>query len=113
RDTSDLTTLQSRGDEALAEGAERRTMSLTLATQKSLVWPRDFDVGDKVSVIINGVVYTDILREVAMQLDSEGQETITPAVATPNADVVRGVVKSLASQARRTSGRLKRIERNQ
>lgn len=99
RDTTDLATLQQRGDAALAQMAATTQFALTLAPQKAIVYGADFGLGDTVTVIIDGVTYSDIVREVQIQLDRASAETVTPAVGSPNADTIRQLFGGFVQQA--------------
>lgn len=115
RDTSDIPTLQQRGDAILAQTAASTQFACTLAPQRAVVYGQDFDIGDTVTVVIDGVSTANIVREVQITLDTQGAETVTPAIGTPNADTIRqlfgGFVqeRQLAS-LRSTASRLARSQ---
>lgn len=113
RDTSDVPTLQQRGDAALAQVAATTQASLVLAPQKGVVYGQDFDLGDKVTIVIDGTTYQDIVRGVQIELTRQGAETITPIVGTPSAEIVSAlfggfVQRKQLAQLRATVERLSR-----
>lgn len=82
RDTADLTELAQSRDEELAEKAETSGLSLSPLDTESIAFSRDYGLGDKVSVMVDGVRISDVLREVRVTYDENG-ETVTPVLETP------------------------------
>lgn len=103
RDTSDLATMQQRGDAALAQAAVQTQFACTLAPQRAIVYGQDFSVGDVVTVVVDGVSFTNVLREVQIKLDTQGAETVTPAVGSPNADTIRQLFGGYVKQRQLTA----------
>jgi len=67
--------------EALNTGAKNGNFQLYPVDTNQIKFGRDYFVGDVVTVSIDGVEYTDIVREVAITVDSGGDtETVTPSI---------------------------------
>lgn len=113
RDTSDIATLVARRDEALAAAKERVSFSAELAPVASMIYGSDYDLGDKVSVSIDGAQITDIIREVRVDLDSKGAETITPTIGSVDARQIVDAMASYRKQQAQTQTRNARLERRQ
>lgn len=111
RDTSDPTIMAQRGQAALDESAEVDTFDATLTPETlQMVYGVDFDLGDQVTAIVDGITYTDIVREVDITLDGGASEVVTPKMGTPNAVLVRDAMMKYIRIARRAdsaTGRLK------
>lgn len=113
RDTSDILTLQQRGDTDLAQAAETISFSAVLAPTESMVYGRDFGLGDTVTVVVDGVAFQDIVREVDISLTTDGAETVTPAVGTPVNASPKDALAKLAARLRATQAQLARLQRAQ
>lgn len=116
RDTADRTTLLQRAADALAQTQEKLSFSATLAPVQSMVYGVDYSLGDKVTIVVDGVSYQDIIREVAITLDNgsgSGGELVVPSVGTPNAAVVLDTLASFARLLRQQQARIDRLERTQ
>lgn len=113
RDTSDLVTLQQRGDTDLAQAAETVSFSAVLAPTESMVYGRDFGLGDTVTVVVDGVAFTDIVREVDISLTTDGAETVAPAIGTPSNASPKDALARLAARLRATQAQLARLQKAQ
>lgn len=104
RDTNDLTALEQSRTEALIEGAAATALSLSPIDTPSLTFGRDYNLGDRVAVLVEGVTVRDVVREVRLTLTADG-ETLTPVVGTANASNpdVPALFDQLAEQASRLS----------
>lgn len=111
RDTSDMPTLINRRDDALAASKERTSFSGELAPVASMIFGVDYDLGDQVTAIVDGATVTDIIREVAIQLDGQGGETITPTIGSPDATQILSVNDAYRRQQAQTQTRNARLER--
>ena len=86
RDTDDPAEIDARLAQALAEGAPRSGISLTLADTPSLRYGRDLLVGDTVSVDIDGQTYTDTLRSARITWDSAAFLRVVPQIGERSDD---------------------------
>jgi hypothetical protein len=67
--------------EALSNGAKNGNFQLYPIDTPHIKFGRDYFVGDIVTVAIDGVEYTDIVREVSITVDQGGQtETVSPSI---------------------------------
>ena len=92
RDTADIATMIQRGQAALSASAEVDTFSATLTSAPQTVYGVDFDLGDKVSAVIDGVVFQELIREVDVTLEGGKAESIVPVMGTPDAVAVRDAI---------------------
>lgn len=98
RDTTDTKVLAQAGDEALAEGQEKATLSVTPIETPTSRYGEHYSLGDKVTVQLEGPARTpyaesgqiqDVLRSVEINLTPDGQ-VVKPAIGTPpRTDVFR------------------------
>jgi len=88
--TSDTTQIQQSGTDALVDGQEQASLSITPWETATMRYGFDYFLGDKVTVQLEGPAATgysesgyivDILREVSIVLNQQGQ-TVTPSVGT-------------------------------
>ncbi|MEU6765907.1 siphovirus ReqiPepy6 Gp37-like family protein [Streptomyces sp. NPDC046853] len=67
--------------EALTTGAKNGNFQIYPVDTPQIKFGRDYFVGDIVTVSIDGVEYTDIVREVSITVDAGGDtETVTPTI---------------------------------
>jgi hypothetical protein len=111
RDTSDSTTLAERITDTLANSAEKVSFQATLAQTDSLIYGRDFNVGDKVTCVVDGTSMTNIVQEVNIALDMSSAETVTPLVGSMNPANISKILASFARQINKAQARITRIER--
>nr|WP_252728378.1 siphovirus ReqiPepy6 Gp37-like family protein [Curtobacterium sp. WW7] len=86
--TTNYDELVQAGDDALADGAEPVSISFTVADSVDVRYRRDWQVGDRVAVSLDGLPLTDVVREVTTTVErSNGQatETITGVVGSRDA----------------------------
>ncbi|MFC4117534.1 Gp37-like protein [Nonomuraea zeae] len=79
-----LAELDQAADEAIAESAATAALSITPVDTPSLRYGHDYEVGDIVSVLVDGQVITDVLREVHLSDGTEGP-AIKPVIGTEGA----------------------------
>lgn len=101
-DPSFTTDANDRMDEALAEGAHARGISLTLAETPHFRYGTAVHVGDVVPVeVAQGVVVTEVLREVVLSYTAREGLRVTPAVGDTSAQSpIRTTTKAIAALAR-------------
>lgn len=81
RDTTDSTELQQAGDKLLVDQASRSGVSATPIDAQGRAYLTDYDVGDIVTVVVDGTELADIVQQVKITLDDKG-ETIVPGVGS-------------------------------
>lgn len=113
RDTSDPSTLAQRGDAALAQTSETTSFGAVLAPTESMVYGRDFGLGDTVTVVVDGVAFTDIVREADIALTPDGAETVTPAIGTPMNASPKDAMAKLSAQLKALRAQLARLQKAQ
>lgn len=84
RDTDDQDALVQSRDEALTEGAGTTALALSPIDTDSVAYGREYALGDMVTVLVDGEQLQDVVREVKLTYDSDG-EKLTPVVGTPGA----------------------------
>lgn len=99
RDTTDTTELDQTGDEALVEHGQRTNLSITPIDSPQLLFGNDYDLGDRVSVALDSGEIQDLIQQVTIKLDPDGQRE-TPGVGTDHADVL-GIFRTFRAMARR------------
>ena len=107
RDTNDSTTLQARGDELLTDGTAVGGLSQTAIDIPGMAFGVDYNLGDNAEVDLNGLIITDVIREVKIEASST-TASITPSVGDPdqNSDT-----PTIYRAVRRYRRRLDRLER--
>ncbi|MBF4603769.1 siphovirus ReqiPepy6 Gp37-like family protein [Curtobacterium sp. VKM Ac-2884] len=74
--TSDIDELGATGTDALADGANPVAVSFTITDQPDVRYRRDWRVGDRVGVNIDGLDFSDVVREVTTTVEfQEGAPT--------------------------------------
>lgn len=108
RDTNDPAELSQAGREALTAGAASATLAVQPIDTPGLAFGRDYNLGDKVTVSVDGVPIRDVVSEVRLKLRGDGGEEITPAVGpAPRADALARIFETLRTMGRRV-GNLER-----
>jgi hypothetical protein len=115
RDEADVTKLQQAATDGVAQGVGSRAITLTAQDSPGRAYGKAWGLGDRVTVHVGlpggptAATVTDLVREVAFEVDAKGQEKITPAVGTndaqalqpgPTQAVLEGVAAGLARLTR-------------
>lgn len=114
RDTADSAVLIQAMDEELAQKAEKMSLSISPVDTELLIFGKDYNLGDKVSVILsqsdtsNLVKISDVVREIKITLNNN-VETIIPSVGTP--DSVNSNVLGIFDKMKKINKRLSNLER--
>ncbi|MFD8527808.1 hypothetical protein ACFV0L_10410 [Streptosporangium canum] len=103
---SELAAVSDAALEAAYEAAPKASLSLTPVDTDLLAYGRDYFLGDRVSVVVDGEHVTDVLREVRLTDSFTGGPVIRPVIGTQGATET----PSLYRQARRIWQALKRLE---
>ncbi|MGU3409108.1 Gp37-like protein [Microbacterium sp. M1A1_1b] len=78
RQTTDLDELTDAATDAITDGASPVTVSFTVSPSNDLQYRRDWNVGDRVGVVLDGLDLTDVVREVTTTVQvQEGSPTQT------------------------------------
>lgn len=110
RDTTDTTELDQAATSTLAENATKTGFSLTPIETASIRYLDSYDLGDQVTVIVDGVAIVDVVREVVINLTDTDGEKVTPTVGDPNANPAR---PRIFEQVARLGRRMRDLERTQ
>lgn len=84
RDTTDAATLDQAGDQALLDDGAKEQFEITVADTDAATYGRDYQLGDKVTVIGDASELSDIVRSCHFTVTVDG-ELIEPLIGTPNA----------------------------
>jgi Siphovirus ReqiPepy6 Gp37-like protein len=84
RDTAISAELEQAGDEALADGGETLSLAIAPTDTAGLAYGTDYGLGDRVTVVVDGVAMADLVREVLITVSAEGEQ-VRPVVGTPDA----------------------------
>lgn len=88
---------------ALAENSEKLSLDITPIDTPNLKYGTHYQLGDKVSVVVDGVVVTDLVRQVEISLTAQGPQKLTPVLGTPGRNdliALFSAVKDLAARTR-------------
>lgn len=111
RDTTDTTVLGQTRDEALAEGQAGAALTITPVDTSSVAFGTDYNLGDVVTVVIDGDPITDVVRQVVLTVTAAGGEVITPVVGTPDATAAGTRLPAFLDAMRRLGTRVGNLER--
>lgn len=98
RQTNDTAELDQAGADALAQGASKLSLTVEPIDTAQATYPLDYTVGDVVTVIVAGVTYSDVVREVTTTRTADGV-VVVPVVGSPGAPQNEFVARVLASLA--------------
>lgn len=112
RSTSDTDELGQAGTDALADGANPVSVSFTITDQPDVQYRRDWQVGDRVGVNIDGLDFTDVVREVTTTVQfQEGSpsEVISAVVGSRDSSAWTTKANTKVAKALRAIDRLQAI----
>ncbi len=92
---------------ALAENTEKLSLDITPVETTGLRYGEHYQLGDKVSAVIDGVLIADIVREVEVRLVPNAAAQLTPVLGTPG----RNTLLALFEQVRDLNSRTRNLER--
>lgn len=94
RDTADPIELETAARDTVAEGEPTVSLAVTLRESEATTYGRDWDLGDRVTVYVGlpgeskiGEV-TDVVREILLEVDGKGNESIRPAIGSYDANTL-------------------------
>jgi hypothetical protein len=93
----------------LEEMAEKVAIEAQVLDTQGVQFLRDYNIGDRVTVVLPRLVYQNVIREVKIVLDDSG-EHITPVIGTPGARTLNAL-NTLFETNRSLTTRLGQIER--
>jgi hypothetical protein len=94
-------------DTALAENSEKLSLDITPIDTPNLKYGTHYELGDKVTVVVDGVVVSDLVRQVEISLTENGPQKLTPVLGTPG----RSDLIALFSAVRDLAARTRNLER--
>lgn len=112
RSTSDVDELGQSGTDALADGANPVAVSFTVSDQPDVQYRRDWQVGDRVAVTIDGIDLTDVVREVTTTVaraDGSATESIDAVVGSRDSSAWTTKTNTKVAKALRAIDRLQAI----
>lgn len=101
--TNNIELRQAVGEE-LFRGRQQTSLSITPEDTDALAYPTDYNLGDKVTVMVDGTAVQDVIREVKITLTRDQDEVIRPTVGTPgrqDTDLVNKTLNRLYLISRR------------
>lgn len=87
---------------ALAENAEKLSLEITPVDTTNLKYGEHYQLGDIVSVVVDGVVLTDIVRQVEIKLSPQGPQELVPVLGTPGQKDLIALFTAVRDLAART-----------
>lgn len=109
RDIDTVETLEQARTEALEELQPPTSLSISPIDTAAVAFGREYALGDRVTVLVDGEQIRDVVREVTLTLTPDRGEQLTPLVGTPGA--TSPSVLALFGKQERQDSRLSRIER--
>jgi hypothetical protein len=105
RDTEDVATLEQQRAESLLEMQAQTSLSITPIDTEAVAFGTHYGLGDRVTVVIDGVEVQDVVREVLLTVTADEGEVLTPTLGTPGATSPRvpDLFAAVARQGRRLS----------
>lgn len=109
RDTAVVAELDQAIAEAITSKSQKAELQITPLETGALAYGTDYNLGDRVSVIMDGVTVTDLVRTVVISLTVNSGETVTPYVGT--AAMADKYVAKLFRTLKSQETRLRNLER--
>lgn len=94
-------------DTALQENSEKLSLEITPVDTTNLSYGVHYQLGDIVSAVIDGVLISDIVREVEVKLTANAAASLTPVLGTPG----RNTLLALFEAVRDLNSRTRNLER--
>lgn len=85
RDAPDVATLNQGLAETLAESISPTALSISPIDTAAVAYGREYGLGDKVTVVVEGTPIRDVVREVVLTLTPDRGEQLVPVIGTPGA----------------------------
>ena len=107
RDTTDVAELDQTIAEELAAQAERTALSVTPVDLEQMAYGSDYDLGDRVSAVVDGVQVVEVVRELRISLTRDDPDRVRPVIGTPT----RAQVLDVFRRVRQVDSRVRDLER--
>lgn len=105
RDTDENEDLNQAGEETLAEGQEKASLSFEVNDQPGRTFLRDFTLGDTITVRLDaGITVTDVVQSAELSWDEHGRAAKLQVGPVPDEDNAPTWVKPVRDIARRLRG---------
>lgn len=108
--STDRSQLANQGTSALGNAASKLSFAAEFIETEGVQFVTNFDLGDQVTVVVDGQELIDVVREVQAVLD-QGTETLSIAIGTINYAQIQNVFGAFLKQAQQLSTRLALLER--
>lgn len=89
--------------EALTEGQEQTGVSTTVLDTEAVQWKRDYNLGDKVTVLTPFGSVPDLVRGVDITVDEKGNEDIVPVVGLTDVTIENPLLSVIRKMLQRVS----------
>lgn len=109
RNTADVGELTTQLGKELLDHRADTALSVTPIDAPGLAFGADYGLGDRVTVVVDGVPIREVVREVTITLDTQGGETIVPSILSPGSTAP--TVDALYARLAELGERLGRLER--
>lgn len=109
RDTTDVAELNAQIDEELAKKAESTSLAITPIDIENMVFFEDYNLGDQVTVKVDGEAIQDVIREAQIKVIG-GRESVKPVVSSKGVQLSEPLV-ALYEQRRDLEQRISNLER--
>jgi hypothetical protein len=109
RDTTVVAELDQAIAEAITSKAQKAELQLTPLETGAVAYGTDYNLGDQVAVIMDGITTTDLVRTVVITLSTDKAETVTPYVGS--ASMADKYVAKLFRALKSQDARLRNLER--
>lgn len=107
RDTTVTTEIQQEITERLGEGGEKLTLDAVPVDTANVAFGAQYNLGDKVTVVVDDTQLVEVVREVRVGLTPDGPQRVAPVIGTPGR---RELLRVLGS-VRDLSSRVANLER--
>lgn len=108
-DIDDPDDLYAAGEADLGEKTGTTRIEATPLNTDTLRWQRDWNLGDQVTVIVDGTKIVEQVREIAVELDPNGSESVAVRVGADGARLARQEL-GLMRRAAQAERRLRQLE---
>jgi len=108
---TDKNQLTDQANNAINNGASKLTFNAVFYETDGLQYVRDFNLGDIVSVTVDGATLTDVVRSVDIALDAQQGETLVIGIGTPSSGQIINALQRYQQMAAQLNTRMTLLER--
>lgn len=101
RDSSVAANLTQAGTDELTQHAEQTSLSITPIDTPQMQFGTHYNLGDKVTAVIDGVSVVDVVREVKLTLTPDGARQLVPTIGTPGPKTIFRLFRDVRNLASR------------